>query len=57
MFCTGTKLVGYNRMRYLLEALDDLDQQFKKHGGRLIMLKGKPNVVFRRLWEEFGKLF
>ncbi|KAF9823277.1 hypothetical protein SFRURICE_019086 [Spodoptera frugiperda] len=50
----GTKLVGYNRMRYLLEALDDLDNQFKKHGGRLIMLKGKPNVVFRRLWEEFG---
>ncbi|CAH1645315.1 unnamed protein product [Spodoptera littoralis] len=50
----GTKVVGYNRMRYLLEALDDLDNQFKKHGGRLIMLKGKPNVVFRRLWEEFG---
>jgi hypothetical protein len=42
-------------MRYLLEALDDLDSQFKKFGGRLIMLKGKPNVVFRRLWEEFGE--
>lgn len=50
------KEVGYNRMRYLLEALDDLDKQFKKCGGRLIMIKGQPNVVFRRLWEEFGKL-
>ncbi|KAJ2939748.1 hypothetical protein O0L34_g17939 [Tuta absoluta] len=50
----GTKTVGYNRMRYLLEALNDLDQQFRNHGGRLIMLKGKPDVVFRRLWEEFG---
>ncbi|XP_049869522.1 cryptochrome-1 isoform X2 [Pectinophora gossypiella] len=50
----GTKVVGYNRMRYLLEALDDLDSQFRKYGGRLIMLKGKPDVVIRRLWEEFG---
>ncbi|KOB58217.1 Cryptochrome, partial [Operophtera brumata] len=50
----GTKVVGYNRMRYLLEALDDLDSQFKKFGGRLIMVKGKPKEVFRRLWEEFG---
>lgn len=44
-------------MRYLLEALEDLDSQLKKHGGRLIMIKGKPNVVFRRLWEEFGMWF
>ncbi|KAI5652106.1 FAD binding domain of DNA photolyase domain-containing protein [Phthorimaea operculella] len=50
----GTKTVGYNRMRYLLEALNDLDQQFRQYGGRLIMMKGKPDVVFRRLWEEFG---
>ncbi|XP_069358731.1 cryptochrome-1 [Maniola hyperantus] len=50
----GTKVVGYSRMRYLLEALQDLDNQFKKYGGRLHMIKGKPDVVFRRLWEEFG---
>ncbi|CAH2037081.1 unnamed protein product, partial [Iphiclides podalirius] len=50
----GTKVVGYNRMRYLLEALEDLDNQFKKHGGRLLMIKGKPDIIFRRLWEEFG---
>ncbi|CAG4975637.1 unnamed protein product [Colias eurytheme] len=50
----GTKSVGYNRMRYLLEALDDLDRQFRVHGGRLLMIKGKPSHVIRRLWEEFG---
>ncbi|XP_039754282.1 cryptochrome-1 isoform X3 [Pararge aegeria] len=50
----GTKVVGYNRMRYLLEALNDLDNQFKKYGGRLHMIKGKPDAVFRSLWEEFG---
>ncbi|CAH0723139.1 unnamed protein product, partial [Brenthis ino] len=50
----GTKVVGYNRMRYLLEALNDLDAQFKKYGGKLFMIKGKPDVVFKRLWEEFG---
>lgn len=51
----GTKVVGYNRMRYLLEALKDLDMQFRKYGGRLHMIKGKPDVVFKRLWEEFGE--
>lgn len=50
----GTKVVGYNRMRYLLEALEDLNQQFQRSGGKLIMIKGQPEVVFRRLWEEFG---
>ncbi|XP_073945628.1 circadian regulator cryptochrome isoform X2 [Choristoneura fumiferana] len=41
-------------MRYLLEALDDLDNQFRKYGGRLIMVKAQPTAFFRRLWEEFG---
>ncbi|XP_026324719.1 cryptochrome-1 [Hyposmocoma kahamanoa] len=50
----GTKLVGYNRMRYLLEALEDLNRQFQRSGGKLIMVKGQPEAVFRRLWEEFG---
>nr|ABB52818.2 cryptochrome 1 [Sesamia nonagrioides] len=50
----GTKGGGYNRMGDLLEALDDLDNPLKKHGGRLILLKGKPNGLFKKLWEEFG---
>lgn len=43
-------------MRYLLEALEDLNSQFKQFGGRLLMVKGKPNEIIHRLWEEFGKL-
>ncbi|XP_050345943.1 cryptochrome-1 [Nymphalis io] len=50
----GTKIVGYNRMRYLLEALNDLDLQFKKYGGKLHLIKGKPEHVFRRFWEVLG---
>ncbi|XP_041978712.1 cryptochrome-1 [Aricia agestis] len=50
----GSTVAGYNRMRYMLEALDDLDGQFRKHGGRLFMLRGKPEVIFKRLWEHFG---
>lgn len=52
----GTKLVGYNRMRYLLEALEDLNRQFQRSGGKLIMVKGQPEAVFRRLREEFGTI-
>ncbi|GBP68252.1 Cryptochrome-1 [Eumeta japonica] len=50
----GTKLVGYNRMRYLLESLDDLDNQLRNVGGRLFMIKGNPKLIIRRLWEEYG---
>ncbi|XP_077288717.1 circadian regulator cryptochrome [Arctopsyche grandis] len=50
----GTKLIGYNRMRYLLESLDDINNQYKIFGGRLYMFSGKPDVIIRRLWEELG---
>ncbi|KAF6198973.1 hypothetical protein GE061_006996 [Apolygus lucorum] len=50
----GTSHVGYNRMKFLLESLKDLDAQLKKHGGRLYTFKGNPTNVFRRLWEELG---
>lgn len=45
-------MIGYNRMRFLLTALADLDQQFKAQGGQLYFLQGKPSEIFRRLWEE-----
>ncbi|XP_050684342.1 cryptochrome-1 isoform X2 [Leptidea sinapis] len=50
----GTSLVGYNRMRYLLEALDDLGSQLRQHGGRLHLVKGNPTDIIRRLREELG---
>ncbi|PSN30513.1 Cryptochrome-1 [Blattella germanica] len=54
----GTKAVGYNRMCYLLEALNDLNEQFKKYGGKLYVFKGSPTQIFKRMWEELelGKI-
>ena len=52
---TGTELVGYNRMRYLIESLMDLDYQLKERGGPgLLVMRGMPVDIFRKLWKEFG---
>lgn len=54
-FVAGTKLVGYNRMRYLIESLADLDSQFKRLGGPgLFIFCGQPANIFRRMKEELG---
>ncbi len=46
-------MVGYNRMKFLLEALADLDEQFKQLGGNgLLIFRGNPVEIFRKLWEE-----
>ncbi|KAL3882520.1 hypothetical protein ACJMK2_028856 [Sinanodonta woodiana] len=50
----GTNTAGFNRMRFLLECLQDLDESFKKVGGRLFIFHGKPKAVFTRLFEEWG---
>lgn len=50
----GIKKIGYNRMRFLLESLNDLDRQLKAVGGRLYMLQGQPTQIFQRLKEEIG---
>lgn len=51
--CTaGTKMIGYNRMRFLLESLADLDNQLRAFGGRLWICHGDPQQVFLRLWQE-----
>lgn len=42
-------------MLYLLEALNDINNQYNKIGGRLFMFRGKPDHIIRRLWEELGK--
>lgn len=42
-------------MKFLIECLADLDEQFKLSGGPgLLMFQGKPTTVFRRLHEELG---
>ncbi|XP_046405998.1 cryptochrome-1 [Ischnura elegans] len=50
----GTKLVGYNRMKFLLESLADLNDQLERRGGKLYLLKGTPSTIFKRLHEEVG---
>lgn len=45
----GTKYAGFNRIRFLLECLEDLDAHFKKFGGRLYVFHGKPADVLTNL--------
>ncbi|XP_004529289.1 cryptochrome-1 isoform X1 [Ceratitis capitata] len=55
----GTKTVGYNRMRFLLNSLADIDSQLKAipnngHGlGKLYLFQGNPAKIFRRLNEQY----
>ena len=52
---SGTQHVGYIRMKFLIDSLLDLDQQFKRHGGPgLFVFRGKPTTIFKRMHEEFG---
>lgn len=50
----GTKLVGFNRMKFLLESLADLDRQLREIGGQLYVFKGNAVNVMRRLFEELN---
>lgn len=52
---TGTGHVGYNRMKFLIESLADLDRQFKLHGGPgLFIFRGNPVKIFRILHKALG---
>lgn len=40
-------------MRFLLESLADLNEQFKKLGGPgLLLFRGDPLIIFKKLFEE-----
>lgn len=41
-------------MRFLIESLQDLDNQLRAVGGRLYVFRNSPVTVFRRIWEERG---
>ncbi|XP_074599491.1 circadian regulator cryptochrome [Brevipalpus obovatus] len=45
----GTLTIGFNRMRYLLECLADLDDQFKQFGGRLYVFHGNSRDILQKL--------
>lgn len=40
---------SFNRARFLIESLQDLDQQLKSHGGKLHVIKGRPEHVFQAI--------
>ena len=41
----NSKVIGYNRMRFLFESLQNLDENLKKRNLQLFVLKGNPNQV------------
>ena len=55
--CSGTGTSGYNRRRFLHESLQDLDNSFKKLGGRLYVFEDKPTSVFKGLFDVCNWLF
>jgi len=45
----GSKLVGVNRIRFLLQSLENLDANLRQHGSRLLLLHGNPITVIPEL--------
>ncbi|KAL0719411.1 hypothetical protein Bca4012_068735 [Brassica carinata] len=52
----GSPRAGVNRIRFLLESLNDLDSGLKKLGSRLLVLKGEPGEVLSRCLQEVKRL-
>lgn len=46
--------VGVNRWRFLLQTLQNLDENLKKINSRLYIIKGKPADVFPKLFKNWG---
>jgi len=51
---TASGTVGTNRMRFLLQSLEDLDQSLRHRGSRLIVLRGNPQEVLPRVLSDWG---
>lgn len=46
--------VGPNRWRFLIQTLQDLDQNLKKIGSRLFLIRGKPTETFDKLFKDWN---
>ncbi|EFX85418.1 DNA photolyase 1 [Daphnia pulex] len=46
--------VGPNRWRFLVQSLQDLDDNLKKIGSRLFILKGSPTETFKKVFKEWN---
>lgn len=49
----GTKSVSFNRMRFLLDCLVDLNDFFKSLGGKLHLIEGQPDEILSALNKYF----
>ncbi|KAK5604910.1 Cryptochrome-1 [Crenichthys baileyi] len=54
LLCVFTGSVGINRWRFLIGALKDLDCSLRKLNSRLFVLRGKPEDVFPKLFNEWN---
>jgi deoxyribodipyrimidine photo-lyase len=50
----GTKKTGSFRAKYLLESLKDLDKKLRSLGSGLLLLRGRPELVFLDLIQTHG---
>uniref|UniRef100_A0A182Z9F6 Cryptochrome-1 n=1 Tax=Biomphalaria glabrata TaxID=6526 RepID=A0A182Z9F6_BIOGL len=50
----GISTAAFPRMQFLLETLQDLDENLKSHGSRLYSFQGDPVEIFKKLIEEWG---
>ncbi|KAL3511853.1 hypothetical protein ACH5RR_024570 [Cinchona calisaya] len=53
-FSPGSSRAGLNRIRFLLESLEDLDTSLKKLGSRLLVLKGEPSEIVIHCLKEWN---
>ena len=58
----GLSMCGYNRLRFLLQSLKDLEQQFAAHGIRFMCFYGEPHHIIDNLIQvyilsTFNRLF
>jgi deoxyribodipyrimidine photolyase len=52
----GSMRVGVNRIRFLLQSLENLDENLRKHGSRLLLLHGNPTTVIPALLGKVKRL-
>lgn len=51
-FSPGSSRAGLNRIKFLVESLEDLNSSLKKLGSRLLVLKGDPGEVLIQCLKE-----
>ncbi|XP_015119077.1 cryptochrome-2 isoform X2 [Diachasma alloeum] len=50
----GSKSIGINKWRFLLQCLEDLDTSLRKLNSRLFVIRGQPTDALPKLFREWG---